>query len=266
LYWPFCPVSAKGNVSGDLDREIIRSDTVMFSELRRTPLYQRVMQQIQHLIVTGELKPGDKLPSEAELCEQFGVSRTVIREATRSLVERGLLSAEPGRGTFVTEISCEDVWASFGLFVKASDISIKNLAEIRELLEVKIAELAAERATQEDIVKLEQAIEEMEQNIESVEAFIRSDLGFHVALAEATRNAMFLCLIGFVVEEIQDVRRTSALGLAQAKTAQNHHRAILKCVEARDGEGAADAMRHHLQHVMRSYESAKRDGPQGGSG
>ena len=229
----------------------------MFSELRRIPLYQRVTQQIQNLIITGELKPGDKLPSEAGLCEQFGVSRTVIREATRSLAERGLLSAEPGRGTFVTEISCEDVWASFGLYVRASDISVKNLAEIRELLEVKIAELAAERADPEDIAKLEQAIEEMQENIESVEEFIYADLKFHIALAEATQNDMFLCLIGFLVEEVRDVRRASARGLALANIAQNHHRSILKCVKARDGEGAAVAMRQHLQHVVRSYQAAQ---------
>jgi len=218
--------------------------------------------QIQDLIVKGELCPGDRLPSEAELCEQFGVSRTVVREATRCLADRGLLSAEPGRGTFVTAMSPQDLSDSFGLFVKSSEVSARNLIEVRELLEVKIAELAAERATPENLAKMEQALEQMEKNVESVEGYISADLNFHMALAEATQNDVFFALIGSLVEGLQDVRRIAAHRLASLRTAQGYHKSIYECVRKRDKEGAAEAMRQHVQDVSRSFEAVRLAGAQ----
>lgn len=225
----------------------------MFFKVPRERLYQRVATQIQDLVVAGTLKVGDKLPSEAELGEQFGVSRTVIREATRSLVQRGLLSSEPGRGTFVTALSPQDLSDSFGLFVRASDVSARNVIEVRELLEVKIAELAAERAQPEHLAKMKHAMEDMDKNIELVEEFIRADFDFHMALAEATQNDIFLALVGSLVDELQDVRRASADSPAGFRRAQSYHKKIYECMRERNREGAAEAMRQHLQDVHQHF-------------
>ena len=230
----------------------------LFSKVPRKRLYQRVATQIQDLIIAGKLQVGDKLLSEAELCGQFGVSRTVIREATKSLVQRGLLSSEPGRGTFVTAMSPQDLSDSFGLFVRASDVSARNIIEVRELLEVKVAELAAERAKPEHLAKMKQAMEEMDKNIESVEDFIRGDFDFHMALAEATQNDIFVALIGSLVDELQDVRRASAHdGPAGMRRAQGYHKSVYECVRKGDKESAAEAMRQHLQEVTRRFEAAR---------
>jgi len=223
----------------------------LFSKVPRERLYQGVAGQIQDLVVAGTLKVGDKLPSEAELGEQFGVSRTVIREATRSLVQRGLLSSEPGRGTFVTAMSPKDLSDSFGLFVKGSDISTKKLIEVRELLEVKIAELAAERAKPEHLAKMRQAIEDMDEAIDSLDEFISADLDFHMALAEATQNDIFVALIGFLVDELQYIRRASADLPSGFLNAQGYHKRIYECVRKRDSRGATENMRQHLQQVLR---------------
>ena len=112
----------------------------------------------------------------------------MIREATKSLAERCLLYSQPGRGTFMIPLSPQDLSDSFGLFVKTSDVSMRNVTEIRELLEVKIAELAAERAGPEDLAKMEWAIEHMDRNIEHLDEFLRGDFDLHNALAKATCN------------------------------------------------------------------------------
>ena len=178
------------------------------------------------------------------------------------MADRGLLSAEPGRGTFVTAMSPQDLADSFGLFVKSSDVSARNLIEVRELLEVKIAELAAERAKPENLARMEQALEQMEKNVESVKEYISADLNFHMALAEATQNDIFFALIGSLVEGLQDVRRTSAEAPSGLEKTQSHHKTIYECVMRRDKEGAAETMRQHLQEVSRRFELARLAGAQ----
>jgi len=232
-------------------------------KLPRERLYERVATHIQDVIVAGDLEPGDKLPSETELCGQFGVSRTVIREAMKSLEQRGLLSIEPGRGTFVSAMSSQALSDSFGLFIRASDVSARNLIEVREHLEVKIAELAAERAKPENLAKMEQAIEEMDKNIESVEEFIRADLDFHMAVAEATQNDVFLALVGSLIDEMQDIRRVSADVPDGFDDAQYYHKAIYECVKKRDKEGAAEVMQKHLHRVCARYMAARLTIPDG---
>jgi len=241
------------------------NESGLFLKVSKLPLYQRLVKQIQEMIFRGELELGDRLPSEAELCEQFGVSRTVVREATKSLVDRGLLSAEPGRGTFVTAVSTEHLADSFGLFVKASEVSTRNLIEVRELLEVKIAKLAAERASPGHLARMEGALEEMsralekmEGDVDAVEEFIRADCDFHMVLAEAAQNDIFYALIGSLVEEVQDMRRSSADVPVGFRKAQQHHRTMYECVSRGDSQGAAEAMRQHLLEVTRNLEAAGR--------
>ena len=232
--------------------------TDLFVKVPSKRLYQRVASQIREMVIAGTLQVGDRLPSEADLCDQFGVSRTVIREASKSLAERGLLSSQPGRGTFVTAMSTQDFSDSFGLFVKGSDVSIRNITEVRELLEVRIAELAAERATPEELAMMERAIEHMDRNMEDLDEFLRGDLDFHNALAEATQNDILVGLVRSLVEEFQAYRRMPSIVSVGNENSQRVHKAIFECVRRGDKQGAADAMREHLREVMQRYEAEHR--------
>jgi len=236
----------------------------LFVKVPKKRLYQRVVGQIQDLIITGKLQVGDKLPSEAELCDQFGVSRTVIREATKSLAERGLLSSQPGRGTFVTALSVQDLSDSFGLFVKGSAISVRSITEVRELLEVKIAELAAQRATPNDLIKMERAIEDMDRNMEDLDEFLRGDLDFHNALAKATHNDILVGLVRSLVEGFHGYRRMPSSVLVGNANSQRAHKVIFERVRKRDKKGAADAMREHLSEVIQRFEATRLGGAMSG--
>lgn len=225
-------------------------EKVEFSfKVPRERLSEHVVKHIQGLIKTGDLKPGDRLSTEPELCRQFEVSRTVIREAMTSLAGHGLLTIEPGRGTFVSAMSPERISESLSLFVSSSDVSTRNVSEVREVLEVKIAEVAAERAKPENLAEMKRILEEMDKTAGSLEDYITADFDFHLALAQATQNELFVALIASLVDELQDVRRRSATVRPEFKESQADHRAIFEFVKGHDKASAAEAMRQHLQGV-----------------
>ena len=157
-------------------------------KVSREGLHEQVVEQMQELIFEKHLRSGSRLPGERELCERFGVSRTVIREASKVLAQRGLLVIEPGRGTFVTLPAEHDVARSIALFARARDVSFANLVEVRRALEPEIAELAAARATETHVQRLQACIEVMDRSLTDPEAYVAADQEFHSVLAEATGN------------------------------------------------------------------------------
>lgn len=227
----------------------------LFDKVASRRLYQCVVSQIEGLVTSGKIQPGERLPSEAELCKQLGVSRTVVREATKSLAERGLLVSHPGRGTFVNELRPQDLSASFDLFVNASDVSVRHVSEVREALEVMIAELAAVRATPEDIAKLERAVGHMDRNLDDLDGFLEGDEAFHNGLAETTRNPILIGLMLSLSRQLMGYRRMESVILDGNTKSQRAHKAILGHVRKRERQLAAAAMQEHLREVVQRYEA-----------
>jgi len=230
--------------------------------IRRHRLHEQVAEQIQRLIIEEALRPGDKLPSERDLAERLGVSRTVIREAIRVLNVRGLVKVKPGSGTYIQELSPNDVAAPIELFLKLRQLSdrYKDLHEIRRTLEIEMAGLAAERATEEDIAAMEAAIEEMAAHIEDVDQFTRYDLAFHSALASATHNQLFNVLLTPITDLLLEFRLAAYQydPLGAIEGGLTHHRQILNRIKERDVEGARQAMRDHLRQAWSLMEAARR--------
>lgn len=224
----------------------------MYKPVRTGRLYEQIVEQIEASILSGELNPGDKLPSERELAEQFGVSRTAVREAVKALTQKGLVVVHVGRGTFVTDGTSEVVRHSLGLMLKiGQEESSHYMVEIRELLEPEIAALAAARLTGENLAALREAVAIMDGALDDAATFIEADLDFHLALADGTQNPLVLLLVDALIDLLRELRvRTSRAegGLARA---QQHHKGILKAVEARDPQAARQAMRRHLAQVRR---------------
>lgn len=228
--------------------------------LQRTRLYEQVADQIERLIIEESFRPDDKLPSERNLAERLGVSRTVIREATRVLSVRGLVEVKPGSGTYIQELSPSNAAAPIGLFLKLQQTanSFQNLCEIRFTLEVDIAGLAAERATDEDIAAMEMATEEMAGHIADAEQFIQYDLAFHSALTTATHNDLYNVLLTPITDLLLDFRLTAYQYDARSSIegGLTYHRRILDRIKARDVEGARQAMREHLGQAQSLFATA----------
>jgi GntR family transcriptional repressor for pyruvate dehydrogenase complex len=136
--------------------------------VNRARLSEQVAEQIQSMIIQGKIKQGDRLPPERELAEQLGVSRTVIRESTKVLQERGLVKVLTGSGTYATRVESENVSQSIGLFVRGKKHTFRDLLEIRKMLEIEVAGLAAERATEEDNLQLTACMQDMRRALPEI--------------------------------------------------------------------------------------------------
>jgi GntR family transcriptional repressor for pyruvate dehydrogenase complex len=224
---------------------------------RRESLYKQVADQLQELIVAESLLPGEKLPGERELAERMGVSRTVIREAIRVLSDRGLVRAKSGCGTYVREFSHEDAAASIELFLKLKhdDHSFRDVYEVRRMIEVEAAGLAAQRATQEDYEAMERAIAGMEANMADPEAYTRQDVAFHRAVVTATHNDLLVVLSNPVSDLLTEMVRASLRVRDAVKHGLDYHRRILRAVRSGDAAQARQAM---LEHIAYAHELVER--------
>jgi GntR family transcriptional repressor for pyruvate dehydrogenase complex len=227
--------------------------------LKRDKLYKQVADRIQNLIVADSVRPGDKLPGERELAERMGVSRTVIREAIRVLSDRGLVRVKSGCGTYVRELSHKDAAASIELFLKLrqSPESFQHAYEVRRMIEVEAAGLAAQRADLEDYTAMEAAIEGMATHRNEPEAYAESDFAFHAAVAAATHNELFGVLLSPISELLEEMVRISLDAPNAADEGLTHHHNILKQIKSRDAEKARQAMRDHLNHARGLIETVQ---------
>jgi len=209
-----------------------------------------VIEQIQEAITEGHFSPGERLPAERELAQSFGVGRSVIREATRVLEQKGLVEIRPGLGVFVSTSLSNVLADSFRLYIGFEHIPDIDVFEVRIVLEVGIAGFAATRADDADLEAIEKCLQDMEQAVGNPEEYIEGDMNFHLALARATHNDLFVVQLNsivqalrvFLVKIIEDSQATRD-GLAE-------HRAIYEAIRDRKVDEAKAAMRHHLHRSL----------------
>ena len=228
----------------------------MYKIVRSSRLYEQIVQQVEESIHKGSLKPGDQLPPERELAEQFGVSRTAVREAVKALHEKGLVEAFPGRGTFITDGTSYTIRQSLDRITRKGNEGFAYLAEVRAILEPEIAALATSRVEEEDLQALREQVRIMDQAKNDPDAFIEADLDFHLTLAEAAGNPIILSLIDSIVGLLREQR----MGIFQVDggpdRGQYHHKRILDAIERHDAAGAREAMRAHLKQVREDSKDA----------
>jgi GntR family transcriptional regulator, transcriptional repressor for pyruvate dehydrogenase complex len=222
----------------------------LYKVIQPSRLYEQIVQQIEESVRAGALKPGDQLPAERELAQQFGVSRTAVREAIKTLHEKGLVEALPGRGTFITSGTAHSMRQSLDRILKSGEAGgTAWLVEFREILEPEIAALAARRAGEQDVAAMREAVRVMDAAQRDPESFIEADLDFHLALAEAAANPLILSLIDSIVELLREQRMQIFYIEGGPARGQLHHKRILEAVEHKDARGAREAMRLHLLQV-----------------
>ena len=227
---------------------------------RIAPAYEQVGGQLRELIISGELSVGDKLPSEIELGEMFGVSRLTVREALKGLKSEGLLRTTRGvkGGSFVSQPVAEDVAmrleTGIGLLSAADVVSVQDILEARAVVELPAARFAAQRRTDEQLERLRQSVAE-EQEVSS--GFDRR-LRFHEIVVEAAGNPM-LTILGRPVH--RPLRTRFLRDRAEPdfwRDVHADHAAITAAIAAKDGDGASEAMRIHLDRLSKTYQEIDR--------
>jgi len=149
----------------------------VYRAVKTSRLFEQIVQQVEDSILKGQLKPGDQLPAERDLAQSFGVSRTAVREAVKTLREKGLVEAYSGRGTFVTNGTSQAMRQSLDLMIRINpQEGSANLAELRQVLEPEIAGLAAERIEEQLLTTMREAVAVMDRNLHDPGAYVEADL------------------------------------------------------------------------------------------
>lgn len=232
-----------------------------FGGVLRTPnLSDRVAEQLTEAIVSKRLRVGTRLPSERELGDQFKVSRTVIREAVRSLVARGLVRVISGRGVEVNDFGSHGVVASMRLLIRGHEsLDYGKVNEVRTAVEVQVAGLAAERANPQDLQRMGEICDQHELSLRQGNLVAASELDFqfHRELTCAADNELLLAMLDSIAQVLREIRHQSISEPHVGEDGLRAHRRILKCVTSGKAQAARDAMAEHLAEAEGVWRRAQ---------
>jgi DNA-binding FadR family transcriptional regulator len=217
--------------------------------------YERIVRQLEKSMLAGELVPGDRLPSERELMATFGVGRGSIREALFALQKMGLVALTAGERAYVTRPTAENIVRELSGSARqllAAPDGVKLFQHGRRLLECALAREAAEKAHPGGIRRLFEALE-ANRTATNLARAVTTDIEFHYRIAEMSGNPMLTALHTALGEWLREQRTTSVRATGARPDAHNAHRRIYDAIAARDSDGAAAAMRKHLEEVEAYY-------------
>lgn len=236
---------------------------------RRGTMVVDLIAELRQRITSGEFPVGSRLPSEARLCAEAGVSRTVVREAVAALRADGLLQPRQGSGVYVTAPP-EETPMPFRDVDPSRVSSVIEILELRTALEAEAAALAATRRSARQEEEILSRYEAMESLVATGETSVEADFAFHVAVAQGSNNSRFeecLALIGPGAIPRQAIRSggEAPTDPGYLRLLSREHHAIVSAILANDAEGAAQAMRAHLQGSLARYRAILGRGPDGRS-
>ncbi len=212
-------------------------------------LSKTVADDLQQKIISDRLKVGDQLPTEPELMKEYGVSRTVIREAAACLVSRGVVDVRPRRGMTVRAPDGKGLAESLIAQLQMSKVSFPQLLQVRSVLETAIVELAAEQRTEEDIVRLNDNLERMQAaNLEPHQA-LTVDLELHDLLAAATHNPFFTLVSRPITELLYSLYVNQSGYMSFQSLTFAEHKAVVDGVVDKNPAAAVQAIQNHLDRV-----------------
>jgi GntR family transcriptional repressor for pyruvate dehydrogenase complex len=245
-------MTAGNGAQADLVREAGKGG---LPNIRQPNLKSRVFELLLNMIIDGKYRDNDMLPPERLLCEELGVSRTVIREAIKSLESRGVLGVIHGKGIKVIPATSSDISNAFMLYLRRQhrEVSPRDLMEMRFSIETESAALAAQRATEADIRELGENLVRMRGAVRVPDQFIQEDLDFHVKLASATHNILFITILESLLIPL---RRSfeRIVELQDPECSCQEHASIHERVRARDTTGARQLMAQHLENSRQRLE------------
>lgn len=225
-------------------------DTLFNEIVIETPV-DKIIKQIRTLITSGQLKPGDKLPSERKLSDKLGVSRSHVREALQKLDFYGILKTLPQSGTVVAGIGITALEGLISDVLKIENNDFASLVETRILLEIESAKLAAERRTEDDIANIQHALNAYEVQVNDGGKAVEEDLMFHLKIAEASKNSVLNSLMLIITPDI--IKNFQVYNVCEGGRlfrSLGEHKIILQHIIDQKPDEAATMMKVHLQDVL----------------
>jgi len=220
--------------------------------------YQEIAEHLELLVLSGKLKPGDRLPAERQIMEEFDAGRSSVREALFALQRQGLLTSRPGAVPRVSVPTADGIFAELSGSVRHylnRPEGLREMQDARALLEIGLARRAATMATESDIAELSDALE-ANRSANDLEKFVETDVAFHLCIAKTSKNPIFEGLNAALSGWLKDQRLKSADTGTTFEAIVGHHVAIFDAIKAHDPEAASNAMDQHLQDVVERYWQA----------
>jgi GntR family transcriptional repressor for pyruvate dehydrogenase complex len=226
------------------------------NDSRPQRLPEVVANRIQDALIDAGIVVGEQLPTEPQLAEQYGVSRTVVREAARILEQRGLVDIRSGRGMTVLGVDGAPIARHYALLLKASPRAFDQLMEARLLVEVPLTGLAAEHRTDQDLDEMRRSLEKVRTNRDSPAICIDEDLHFHALVGRASGNPMMSLFVDPVNECLRESYEPDFAYMARLDATLDEHDAILAAIADSNAELASELAKAHLERVKLAGTSA----------
>ncbi|MBI4527866.1 MAG: FadR family transcriptional regulator [Deltaproteobacteria bacterium] len=221
----------------------------MFKAIKKTRVYEEVVSQIHSLFREGKFKAGDQLPSERELAEIFKVSRTSVREALRTLETQGLVVSRTGMGTFVAARPIESLVTPLATLLIEEKNALADIFEMRKVIEPEIAALAAERATDSDLDRMNKILEKQKEQIRRGATGVEADTELHFAIGQATQNHALEKLVSGLLDILSRSREEALQTPGRSQASLESHHTIVAAIAAHDKKKTRQAMLRHIEQV-----------------
>jgi GntR family transcriptional repressor for pyruvate dehydrogenase complex len=235
----------------------------MFKIARTSTITQKIIDQIRTAILAGKLKPGDILPPEKELTEQFGVSKQTLRESLRALEHMGLIDVRKGigGGAHIVEVDIEVTKQSLANFLYFKDLTIEDLSELRKLIEPHAAGKAAEHISKDDLEELGKLNETARGNLNNnlLEEMSHDEINFHRVIAQNTGNPILILILDFVENLLEDFKKVLKPDLTFSKSVLDAHDKIYEAICDKDPKKASTEMYQHVYDVELHLAKLKQD-------
>lgn len=231
----------------------------MFTTIKTTKVYEQVIEQIKEMVSNGTLKRGDKLPSERDLSAQLGVSRTSIREALRALEVIGLLDCRQGEGNFIKENFENSLFEPLSIMFMLNKSKPHEVFELRTVIEVETAALAAKLITEEELHELKQILDMM-KNCEDENKKSKLDKQFHYNIAKASRNLLIVTILNTISTLIDSLIKDARFQILKNDGEKNiidyidyNHERIYNALAKGNSQEAANIMRMHMELINENF-------------
>jgi GntR family transcriptional repressor for pyruvate dehydrogenase complex len=233
----------------------------MFHSASHDKMSTHIIRQVREAILKGQLLPGQSLPPEKDLITQFGVSKHTLREALRSLEAMGFIEIKRGAGggPVVSEVDMETTRDSIANFLHFQNVSVRDLSEIRKIMEPYLARLAAERFSAQEIEKLEEIDRKCRKIFEKKKSVVgaKEEIDFHIFLAQASRNPVMVMVLDFVNSMLTDLKTNIKPDMEFSQHVLDSHQKIFEAIKAGDGDKAQECMLAHICDVERELEALR---------
>jgi len=251
-FWFFCVIIIP------ITTFILKRGKTMLEPLKKTRLYEDIINQLLSLIQEGKLKAGDRLPPERQLAEELQVSRTALREALRAMESQGYLESKPGGGTYIRSVTLDNVISPFAVMLSQDDKLIRELVSVRELLESETAYLAAKNYDSKYETRLIEALFHMEQEMDEGHLGLESDNEFHNLIAEIAQNGALSLICELCSELLSQSRLMCLESMDDPRKTLDDHRCVAEAIMEGSCDDAARYMRKHLRNAMENLDKARK--------